>query len=78
MITWQEIDDAIGRIITESLNAAGYPAARIRNDVSEPVARRSYRIDLSNTDDMGTEIYAERGMDIEIYYYPQEKERPKD
>lgn len=78
MITWKEIDDAVGGIVSAALTDADLTAARIRSDVSEPIARRSYRIDLTNTDDTRTETYAERGMDVEIYYYPQEKERPRD
>lgn len=77
MITWQQIDDVLGERISSALTEAGYPTARISNDIIKPVARRSYRIDLYSTDDMGTECYAERGMDVEIYYYPQDKERPK-
>lgn len=78
MITWKEIDDAVGGIVSAALTDADLTAARIRSDISEPIARRSYRIDLTNTDDTRTETYAERGMDVEIYYYPQEKERPRD
>ena len=78
MITWKEIDNAIGAVVASALHHASFPAVRIRPDISEPIARRSYRIDLSNSDDMGTENYADRGMDVEIYYYPEEKERPRD
>lgn len=77
MITWQTIDDVIGGLVSSALNDAGLSAVRIRPDVSEPIARRSYRIDLSNSDDMGTDDYAERGVDVEIYYYPAEKDRPR-
>ena len=78
MITWKEIDDAVGGIVSAALTDADLTAARIRSDISEPIARRSYRIDLTNTDDTRTETYAERGMDVEIDYNPQENERPRD
>lgn len=78
MITWQEIDDALGAAVSAALKAAGLPAARVRDDVTKPLRRRSYRIDVGQTDGMGTDCYAETGCNVEIYFYPQDGTRPRD
>ena len=74
MIRWKEIDDALGAVVSAALGAADLPAGRIRDDVKAPLVRRSYRIDVGQTDGMGTDDYAE----IEIYFYPADGTRPRD
>ena len=78
MIRWKEIDDALGAVVSAALGAADLPAGRIRDDVKTPLVRRSYRIDVGQTDGMGTDDYAETGCDIEIYFYPADGTRPRD
>ena len=78
MIRWKEIDDALGAVVSAALKAANLPAARERKDVKAPLVRRSYRIDVGQTDGMGTDDYAETGCDIEIYFYPADGTRPRD
>lgn len=68
MIRWKEIDDALGAVVSAALKAANLPAVRERKDVKAPLVRRSYRIDVGQTDGMGTDDYAETGCDIEIYF----------
>ena len=78
MIRWKEIDDALGAVVSAALKAANLPAVRERKDVKAPLVRRSYRIDVGQTDGMGTDDYAETGCDIEIYFYPADGTRPRD
>lgn len=78
MITWKKINKALGKVVSETLKEINLPASFIKDDVNKPIARRSFRIDLTNTDDFGTLSYAERGVDVEIYFYPEDKERPRD
>ena len=78
MIQWKEIDDALGAVVSAALKAANLPAVRERKDVKAPLVRRSYRIDVGQTDGMGTDDYAETGCDIEIYFYPADGTRPRD
>ena len=78
MIRWKEIDDALGAVVSAALGAANLPAGRIRDDVKAPLVRRSYRIDVGQTDGMGTDDYAETDCDIEIYFYPADGTRPRD
>ena len=54
MIHWKEIDDALGAVVSAALKAANLPAVRERKDVKAPLVRRSYRIDVGQTDGMGT------------------------
>lgn len=78
MITWKDLNNALGAVVSQALKDAGLPAERDRQDVNKPVARRSYRIDLTTTDGMGTDDYAETGADVEIYFYPANGRRPRD
>ena len=78
MLHWKEIDDALGAVVSAALKAANLPAVRERKDVKAPLVRRSYRIDVGQTDGMGTDDYAETGCDIEIYFYPADGTRPRD
>ena len=78
MIRWKEVDDALGAVVSAALKAANLPAVRERKDVKAPLVRRSYRIDVGQTDGMGTDDYAETGCDIEIYFYPADGTRPRD
>lgn len=78
MITWKKINKALGKVVRETLEEINLPASFIKDDVNKPIVRRSFRIDLTNTDDFGTLSYAERGVDVEIYFYPEDKERPRD
>ena len=78
MITWKDLNNALGALVSQALKDAGLPAERDRQDVSKPVVRRSYRIDLTTTDGMGTDDYAETGADVEIYFYPANSRRPRD
>lgn len=78
MITWKDLNSALGDLVSRTLKDAGLPAERDRQDVSKPVARRSFRIDLTATDGMGTDDYAETGADVEIYFYPANSRRPRD
>ena len=54
MITWKDLNSALGDLVSRTLKDAGLPAERDRQDVSKPVVRRSYRIDLTTTDIQGT------------------------
>ena len=78
MITWKDLNSALGTIVSQALQDAGLPAERDRQDVRKPVVRRSFRIDLTTTDSMGTDDYAETGVDVEIYFYPANSSRPRD
>lgn len=78
MITWKDLNSALGDLVSRTLKDAGLPAERDRQDVSKPVVRRSFRIDLTTTDGMGTDDYAETGVDVEIYFYPAKADRPRD
>ena len=78
MITWKDLNSALGDLVSRTLEDAGLPAERDRQDVSKPVVRRSYRIDLTTTDGMGTDDYAETGADVEIYFYPACSRPPRD
>ena len=73
MITWKDLNSALGDLVSRTLKDAGLPAERDRQDVSKPVVRRSFRIDLTTTDGMGTDDYAETGADVEIYFYPRDE-----
>ena len=53
MITWKDLNNALGAVVSQALKDAGLPAERDRQDVSKPVVRRSFRIDLTATDGMG-------------------------
>jgi len=66
MIHWKEIDDALGAVVSAALKAANLPAVRERKDVKAPLVRRSYRIDVGQTDGMGTDDYAETGRTFVI------------
>ena len=78
MITWTDLNNALGTIVSQTLTEIGLPAERDRQDITKPVTRRSYRIDLTATDGMGTDDYAETGVDVEIYFYPAKADRPRD
>ena len=78
MITWTDLNNALGAIVSQTLTEIGLPAERDRQDITKPVTRRSYRIDLTATDGMGTDDYAETGVDVEIYFYPAKADRPRD
>ena len=78
MITWTDLNNALGTIVSQTLREIGLPAERDRQDITKPVTRRSYRIDLTATDGMGTDDYAETGVDVEIYFYPAKADRPRD
>lgn len=78
MITWTDLNNALGAIVSQTLTEIGLPAERDRQDITKPVTRRSYRIDLTTTDGMGTDDYAETGADVEIYFYPANSRRPRD
>ena len=78
MITQDDINTALGQAVGAALKAAGLAAEWTRSDIRRPVVRPSYRVDVSSADDMGTEDYAERGVDVEIYYYPRDAEQPRD
>lgn len=72
MIHCKEIDDALGAVISAALAAAELPAMRVRDDTRKPLPRPSYRIDVTASDDARTGDYAERGAEVEIYYYPKD------
>ena len=78
MITQDDINTALGQAAGAALEAAGLAAEWTRPDTRRPVVRPSYRVDVSLADDMGAEDYAERGVDVEIYYYPLDAEQPRD
>ena len=67
MITWTDLNNALGTIVSQTLTEIGLPSERDRQDITKPVARRSYRIDLTATDGMGTDDYAETGVDAVSY-----------
>ena len=54
MITWKKINKALGKVVRETLEEINLPAVFIKDDVNKPITRRSFRIDLTNTDDFGT------------------------
>lgn len=77
MIGYKEIDDALGAVVSAALREAELPAMRVRDDVRKPLPRPSYRIDLTVSDDTRTSDYAERGAEVEIYYYPKDTDAPQ-
>lgn len=78
MIRWTDIDNALGAAVSAALKAAGLPAARVRDDVTAPLVRRSYRIDVGQTEHSGGEDWDECVCDAEIYLYPADGTRPRD
>lgn len=76
-ITWQELDDALGAAVSSALREAALPALRVRDDTEKPLPRPSYRIDLAAADEARTAEYAERGAEVEIYYYPKDAHAPR-
>ena len=76
-ITWQELDDALGAAVSKALREAALPALRVRDDTEKPLPRPSYRIDLAVADETRTAEYAERGAEVEIYYYPKDAHAPR-
>ena len=76
-ITWQALDDALGAAVSSALREAALPALRVRDDTEKPLPRPSYRIDLAVADEARTAEYAERGAEVEIYYYPKEAHAPR-
>lgn len=78
MITQDDINTALGQTVGAALEAAGLAAEWTRPDTRRPVVRPSYRVDVSSANDMGTDDYAERDVDVEIYYYPRDAEQPRD
>lgn len=76
-ITWQALDDALGAAVSSALREAALPALRVRDDTEKPLPRPSYRIDLAVADEARTAEYAERGAEVEVYYYPKDAHAPR-
>ena len=76
-ISWQALDDALGAAVSKALRAAALPALRVRDDTEKPLPRPSYRIDLAAADEARTAEYAERGAEVEVYYYPKDAHAPR-
>lgn len=77
-ITWQALYTALGRTVKAALAGAGIAAELRQSDIKRPVTRRQVKIDLTDCTASGDDDAAAYSYDAEIYFYPQNAQRPRD